>query len=79
MVGNVGADFHPDLGTSLVEAVFRKGADSGFEGVDETEGTAARMSCCCTQIDVDGVTTKFFACAKPLKIQLGRALRHGYC
>lgn len=35
-----GAQFHPDLDTSRVEAVFRKGADSaaysGFEGVDES-------------------------------------------
>jgi nicotinamidase/pyrazinamidase len=34
-----GADFHPDLDTSSIEAVFRKGAYSaaysGFEGVDE--------------------------------------------
>lgn len=34
-----GADFHPDLDTSPIEAVFRKGAYdaaySGFEGVDE--------------------------------------------
>jgi nicotinamidase/pyrazinamidase len=34
-----GADFHPDLDTSRIEAVFRKGAHaaaySGFEGVDD--------------------------------------------
>ncbi|QUR67882.1 pyrazinamidase PncA [Mycobacterium spongiae] len=37
--GSPGADFHPDLDTAEIEAVFRKGADaaaySGFEGVDE--------------------------------------------
>lgn len=36
-----GADFHPDLDTSPISAVFRKGAYapaySGFEGVDENE------------------------------------------
>jgi nicotinamidase/pyrazinamidase len=39
VVGSTGADFHPDLDTSRVEAVFRKGehaaAYSAFEGVDE--------------------------------------------
>jgi nicotinamidase/pyrazinamidase len=38
-----GADFHPDLDTRRIEAVFRKGAHSaaysGFEGVDD-DGTA---------------------------------------
>ena len=36
-----GAEFHPDLDTQAVEAVFRKGAHaaaySGFEGADDTE------------------------------------------
>ena len=39
IAGSYGADFHPDLDTSPIEAVFRKGAYaaaySGFEGVDE--------------------------------------------
>ena len=39
IAGSFGADFHPDLDTSPIEAVFRKGAHaaaySGFEGVDE--------------------------------------------
>ena len=38
VAGTPGADFHPDLDTSRVEAVFRKGehtaAYSGFEGAD---------------------------------------------
>ena len=38
--GTAGADFHPDLDTGAVEAVFLKGAHaaaySGFEGADET-------------------------------------------
>ena len=42
VVGTTGADFYPDLDTSAVEAVFRKGqhaaAYSGFEGVDD-DGT----------------------------------------
>jgi nicotinamidase/pyrazinamidase len=39
VAGSAGADFHPDLDTSRVEAVFRKGehaaAYSAFEGTDE--------------------------------------------
>lgn len=39
VAGSRGADFYPDLDTSRIEAVFRKGAYaaaySGFEGVDE--------------------------------------------
>ena len=40
VAGRPGARFHPDLDTSRIEAVFRKGAHraaySGFEGVDDT-------------------------------------------
>jgi nicotinamidase/pyrazinamidase len=40
VAGTPGADFHPDLATESVEAVFRKGAHaaaySGFEGFDDT-------------------------------------------
>jgi nicotinamidase/pyrazinamidase len=39
VAGSAGADFHPELDTASVEAVFRKGAHaaaySGFEGADE--------------------------------------------
>ena len=42
VAGSPGADFHPDLATGPIEAVFRKGAHaaaySGFEGVDD-DGT----------------------------------------
>ena len=42
VAGTPGAEFHPDLNTSAVEAVFRKGAHaaaySGFEGSDD-DGT----------------------------------------
>ena len=43
VAGSAGADFHPELNTGRVEAVFRKGehaaAYSGFEGADSS-GTA---------------------------------------
>jgi nicotinamidase/pyrazinamidase len=42
VAGSAGSDFHPDLATGPIEAVFRKGAHaaaySGFEGVDD-DGT----------------------------------------
>ncbi len=45
VAGSPGAEFHPDLATEPIEAVFRKGAHaaaySGFEGVDD-DGHAAR-------------------------------------
>ncbi|OBJ49337.1 isochorismatase family protein [Mycobacterium sp. 1423905.2] len=41
IAGTAGAEFHPDLDTSRIEAVFYKGAFSGaysgFEGVDEND------------------------------------------
>ena len=44
IAGSSGADFHPDLNTGPIEAVFRKGAHaaaySGFEGVEEQDGTS---------------------------------------
>ena len=43
VAGSPGADFHPDLVTEPIEAVFRKGAYaaaySGFEGADD-DGTS---------------------------------------
>ncbi len=60
-----GAEFHPDLDTSMVEAVFRKGAYSaaysGFEGADE-DGTALvdwlrRREV--DQVDVVGIATDY--------------------
>ena len=40
VAGTPGAEFHPDLDTTRVEAIFRKGAYaaaySGFEGADDT-------------------------------------------
>lgn len=43
IAGSPGAEFHPDLDTGPIEAVFRKGAYaaafSGFEGIDE-DGTS---------------------------------------
>jgi nicotinamidase/pyrazinamidase len=63
VAGTPGADFHPALDTSQIEAVFRKGARSaaysGFEGAD-AEGTplgAWLRDRGVTAVDVAGVAT----------------------
>jgi nicotinamidase/pyrazinamidase len=56
VAGRPGADFHPDLDTGRIEAVFKKGAYSaglsGFEGVD---GTSTSLPDWLRQHDVDTV------------------------
>lgn len=60
-----GAQFHPDLDTSTVEAVFRKGhyaaAYSGFEGADDTQATLADWlrSRGVDEVDVAGIATDY--------------------
>ena len=65
VAGSRGAEFHPDLDTAPIEAVFAKGADaaaySGFEGVDE-HGTPLlewlrRRGV--DQVDVVGIATDY--------------------
>jgi nicotinamidase/pyrazinamidase len=63
VAGTPGADFHPSLDTSAVEAIFRKGAHSaaysGFEGAD-TDGTplaAWLREHGVTVVDVAGIAT----------------------
>jgi nicotinamidase/pyrazinamidase len=65
VAGSKGADFHPDLDTTGIEAVFRKGAYapaySGFEGVDE-KGTALAdwlREHDVDQVDVVGIATDY--------------------
>ena len=63
VAGTPGADFHPALDTSRVEAVFRKGeraaAYSGFEGADAhgTPLAAWLRDRGVTSIDIAGLTT----------------------
>jgi nicotinamidase/pyrazinamidase len=63
VAGTPGADFHPGLHTSVIEAVFRKGAHSaaysGFEGAD-ADGTplaAWLRDRGVTAVDVTGIAT----------------------
>jgi nicotinamidase/pyrazinamidase len=63
VAGTPGAEFHPDLDTNRVEAIFRKGAHaaaySGFEGADDT-GTSLGdwlRERDVTELDVVGIAT----------------------
>jgi nicotinamidase/pyrazinamidase len=63
VAGTPGAEFHPDLDTSQVETVFRKGAHaaaySGFEGADES-GTSLSdwlRGHGVTELDIAGIAT----------------------
>jgi nicotinamidase/pyrazinamidase len=63
VAGTPGADFHPDLDTSRVEAVFRKGAHaaaySGFEGADDSGTSLASWlrGHDVTELDIAGIAT----------------------
>jgi nicotinamidase/pyrazinamidase len=65
VVGTGGADFHPNLDTAKVEAVFHKGqhaaAYSGFEGrTDDGESLADWLRARdVTEVDVVGIATDF--------------------
>jgi nicotinamidase/pyrazinamidase len=65
VAGTSGADFHPDLDTRPVEAVFRKGAHaaaySGFEGADDNGTPLAGWLRAhgVDQVDVAGIATDY--------------------
>lgn len=65
VAGTRGADFHPDLDTSAVEAVFFKGAHaaaySGFEGSDEAGTSLADWLRArdVDEVDVVGIATDY--------------------
>jgi nicotinamidase/pyrazinamidase len=65
VAGSPGAQFHPDLGTGPVEAIFRKGehaaAYSGFEGRNEAGETLLSWLSerGVTDIDVTGIATDY--------------------
>jgi nicotinamidase/pyrazinamidase len=65
VAGTPGADFHPNLDTGAVEAVFLKGAHaaaySGFEGVDEAGTPLADWLRAhgVDQVDVVGIATDY--------------------
>jgi nicotinamidase/pyrazinamidase len=65
VAGTSGSDFHPDLDTGPVEAVFRKGAHaaaySGFEGADEAGTPLADWLRArdVDEVDVVGIATDY--------------------
>ena len=65
VAGSPGAEFHPDLATEPIEAVFRKGAHaaaySGFEGADETGTPLAGWLRAhdVDEVDVVGIATDY--------------------
>jgi nicotinamidase/pyrazinamidase len=65
VAGTFGAQFHPDLVTEPIEAVFRKGAHaaaySGFEGADESGTSLADWlrGHDIDQVDVVGIATDY--------------------
>ena len=75
--GTPGADFHPDLDTSAVEAVFKKGthaaAYSGFEGADDAGTSLADWlrGHDVDQVDVVGIATDY--CVRATALDAVRA------
>jgi len=77
VVGTEGARFHPDLDTTRVEAVFRKGmhaaAYSGFEGVDDAGTPLADWlrKHGVDEVDVVGIATDY--CVRATAADAARA------
>ncbi len=77
VAGTPGADFHPDLDTSAVEAVFTKGAYaaaySGFEGTDEAGTPLADWLRAhdVDAVDVAGIATDY--CVRATALDAARA------
>ena len=84
VAGTTGAEFHPDLDTSRIQAVFRKGqhaaAYSGFEGTDPAsgEGLADHLRARgVTHVDVVGLATDHVDGRPVEKRSAGKATRGG--
>jgi len=75
VAGTAGSDFHPDLATDRIEAVFHKGdhaaAYSGFEGVSDGTGLAQWLrERDVTEVDVVGIATDY--CVKATALDAAR-------
>jgi nicotinamidase/pyrazinamidase len=75
VAGTAGSDFHPDLATDRIEAVFHKGAHaaaySGFEGVSDGTGLAQWLrDRDVTEVDVVGIATDY--CVKATALDAAR-------
>ena len=85
VAGTPGADFHPDLDTSAVEAVFRKGAHtaaySGFEGFAD-DGTPLAdwlRAHGVDEVDVASIATDYCRAGDRRRRRAGRVARPGSC
>ncbi len=78
VAGTTGADFHPNLDTDKIEAVFHKGADaaaySGFEGAAGSIGLAAWLR----MHDVDSVDVVGIATDHCVRATALDAVREGF-
>jgi nicotinamidase/pyrazinamidase len=75
VAGTEGSDFHPDLATDRIEAVFQKGANaaaySGFEGFSDGTGLAQWLrDRHVTEVDVVGIATDY--CVKATALDAAR-------
>jgi nicotinamidase/pyrazinamidase len=75
VAGTPGCDFHPDLATERIEAVFNKGAHaaaySGFEGLSDGIGLAQWLrERGVTEVDVVGIATDY--CVKATALDAAR-------
>ncbi|HEU4361105.1 MAG TPA: isochorismatase family protein [Mycobacterium sp.] len=65
IAGSTGADFHPDLDTTRIDAVFNKGArTAGYSGFDGVDDTGARLGDWLRRhgvdtVDVVGIATDY--------------------
>ena len=76
VAGTPGADFHPDLQTAGIEAVFRKGAYgaaySGFEGAADGVGLADWLRARgVDEVDIVGIATDY--CVRATALDAARA------
>jgi len=76
VAGTPGADFHPDLHTADIEAVFRKGAYraaySGFEGAADGVGLADWLRARgVDEVDIVGIATDY--CVRATALDAARA------
>jgi nicotinamidase/pyrazinamidase len=79
IAGSSGADFHPDLFTGRIEAVFRKGAYSagysGFEGVDAADTALADWL---RRHDIDALDVVGMATDHCVRVTAEDAVRSGF-
>lgn len=79
IAGSPGADFHPDLDTAAVEAVFAKGAhDSGYSGLEGVDDTGTPLPDWLRQRHVDAVDVVGIATDHCVRATAEGAVRAGF-